>query len=60
MEYAFDDWCLSEFAAALNKKADAKYFLNRSKNYQNIFDKTTGYIRKKHKDGTWSADNDVF
>jgi predicted alpha-1,2-mannosidase len=60
MEYAFDDWCLSEFATALNKKTDAKYFLNRSKNYQNIFNKKTGYIARKHKDGTWSADTDVF
>ena len=60
MEYAFDDWCLSEFATALNKKSDAKYFLNRSKNYQNIFDKKTGFIRRKHKDGTWSANADPF
>ncbi|TDG37291.1 glycoside hydrolase family 92 protein [Pedobacter changchengzhani] len=60
MEYAFDDWCLSQFATALNKKADAKYFLNRSKNYENIFDKSTGYIRRKHKDGTWSKDADIF
>lgn len=57
MEYAFDDWCLSEFATALNKKKDAKYFLNRSKNYENIFDKEIGYIRRKHKDGTWYADS---
>ncbi|MEC5165462.1 putative alpha-1,2-mannosidase [Flavobacterium sp. PL11] len=60
MEYAFDDWCLSEFATALGKKKDAKYFQKRSKNYENIFDKSTGYIRRKHKDGSWSIENDVF
>ena len=58
MEYAFDDWCLSQFAKALNKKKDEKYFLNRSKNYENIFDKEKGYIRRKHKDGTWFKDFD--
>lgn len=58
MEYAFDDWCLGQFALALNKKKDAKYFLNRSKNYENIFDKETGYVRRKHKDGSWFEDFD--
>jgi len=58
MEYAFDDWCLGQFALALNKKKDAKYFLNRSKNYENIFDKEKGYIRRKHKDGSWYKDFD--
>ncbi len=58
MEYAFNDWCLSEFAAALNKKKDAKFFLDRSKNYENIFDTEKGYIRRKHKDGSWYADFD--
>lgn len=53
MEYAYDDWCLGQFALALNKKPDADYFLNRSNNYKNLFDKSTGYIRRKHKDGTW-------
>lgn len=58
VEYAFDDWCLSEFASALNKKKDAKFFLNRSKNYENIFDIEKGYIRRKHKDGSWFTDFD--
>lgn len=58
MEYAFDDWCLSQFATSLNKKEDAKLFLDRSKNYENIFDKEKGYIRRKHKDGSWFKDFD--
>ncbi len=60
MEYAYDDWCLGQFALALKKKKDAAYFLNRAENYKNIFDKNIGYIRRKHKDGTWAEPFDAF
>jgi predicted alpha-1,2-mannosidase len=53
MEYAYDDWTLGQFALALNKKADYMYFNKRSQNYRNVFDPVTGYIRRKHKDGSW-------
>jgi predicted alpha-1,2-mannosidase len=53
MEYAYDDWSLGQFALVLKKKSDAQFFLNRSENYKNIFDKNTGYVRRKHQDGTW-------
>ncbi|MEO7768338.1 MAG: glycoside hydrolase family 92 protein, partial [Ferruginibacter sp.] len=60
MEYAYDDWCLGQFALALNKKSDGEYFLKRSGSYKNLFDKRTGYFRRKHKDGTWVEPFDPF
>ncbi|ASV29703.1 GH92 family glycosyl hydrolase [Maribacter cobaltidurans] len=60
MEYAFDDWCLGQFGLALGKKRDAKFFLERSGNYKNLFDKETGYLRRRHKDGSWADDFDPF
>lgn len=60
MEYAYDDWCLGQFALALNKKADAKFFLKRSENYKNLFDKETKYFRRKHIDGSWVEPFDPF
>lgn len=60
MEYAFDDWCLGQFAKALNKTEDYKYFQNRSMNYKNVFETETKYIRRKHKDGSWYKDFDPF
>jgi len=60
LEYAYDDWCLSQLAQALGKREDAKYFYNRSMNYTNIFDPQTGYMRRKHKNGDWVADFDPF
>ena len=60
MEYAYDDWCFSEFASTLGKRKDAKYFLERSMNYKNVFDPTTKYIRRKHSSGDWYEDFDPF
>ena len=59
MEYAYDDWCMAEFASALGNKKDAKYFYNRAMNYKNVYDKETGYIRQKHKNGKWYEDFDA-
>jgi putative alpha-1,2-mannosidase len=38
LEYAYDDWCLAEFAKALHKTADYNYFLKRSENWRNLYD----------------------
>ena len=53
MEYAYQDWCFSQYAKVL--KADSVYnqFLKRSENWRNIFDKETGFVRPRNMDGTW-------
>ncbi|NIP22898.1 MAG: glycoside hydrolase family 92 protein [Phycisphaerae bacterium] len=53
LEYAYDDWCVAQMAKALGKKEDYQYFTNRANNYRNVFDSSVGYMRRKHKDGTW-------
>ncbi len=53
LEYAYDDWCLSQFAKALGKTADYETFTKRAKNYQNIFDPETKFMRPKHVNGEW-------
>lgn len=58
MEYAYDDWCLGQFAKALNKKDDAAFFQDRSMNYKNVFDSTSGFVRRRHEDGRWYKDFD--
>ncbi len=60
LEYAFDDWCMSQFAQTMKNKTDAGYFQKRSQNYRNIFDTKTLYMRRKHKDGTWVDNFDPF
>ena len=60
LEYAFDDWCMSQFARALGKKKDADYFYKRSMNYKNIFNPETGYMQRRHANGDWVGDFDPF
>ncbi|MDX1284062.1 MAG: GH92 family glycosyl hydrolase, partial [Draconibacterium sp.] len=48
LEYAYDDWCVAQMAKALGKTDDYQYFMKRSQNYRNVFDKGTGYMRPKH------------
>ncbi|TKK67946.1 glycoside hydrolase family 92 protein [Ilyomonas limi] len=53
LEYAFDDWCLSQMADALGKKEDAKKYEARSKDYKNIWDSTHHWFRPRKADGSW-------
>ncbi len=51
LEYAYDDWCVAQIAKELGKEKDYQYFLNRSKAYQYLFDKETGFMRGKSETG---------
>lgn len=53
LEYAYQDWCLSQFAEALGKTDDAKLFFDRSSSYANIWDKEVGWMRPRNYDGSW-------
>ena len=60
MEYAYQDWTLAQMAKALGKEEDADYFLKRSQNYRNAFDKETGWMRPKDVNGNWREPFDPF
>ena len=60
MEYAFDDWTVSQFAKSLGKESDYKTFLKRGYNWQNVIDKESGYARMKDSDGNWFPDFDPY
>ncbi len=53
LEYALDDYALSQVALKLGKTDDYKILKKRSQNYRNVFDVKTGYVRGRHTDGTW-------
>jgi predicted alpha-1,2-mannosidase len=53
LEYAFDDYALSQVALGLGKTADYKALKKRSQNYRNVFDVSTGYVRGRYADGSW-------
>jgi predicted alpha-1,2-mannosidase len=47
LEYAYDDWCIAQMANALNSKEDYEYYTNRSHNWMNVYDPTTGFMRAR-------------
>ena len=51
LEYAYNDWCVAQIAKELGKEEDYNYFLNRSKAYEYLFDKNTGFMRGKNDAG---------
>ncbi|MBI9072594.1 MAG: GH92 family glycosyl hydrolase [Melioribacteraceae bacterium] len=56
LEYSYDDWCIAEMAKKLGKDEDYKYFSKRAEAYKIIFDKKTGFMRGKDKNGNWVKD----
>ncbi|MEI6679327.1 MAG: GH92 family glycosyl hydrolase [Mariniphaga sp.] len=53
LEHSYDDWCLAQLAKALGKDSDYAYFMNRSKNYRNVFNPATGFMAPKMANGKW-------
>ncbi|MFN5418703.1 MAG: GH92 family glycosyl hydrolase [Flavobacteriia bacterium] len=54
LEYAYDDWCISEFAKSLKNQEIAEEFYRRSHNFMNIFDPQTKFMRPRN-GGVWHA-----
>jgi predicted alpha-1,2-mannosidase len=53
LEYAYQDWCLAQFAKALGKDDDFQFFVKRSKNYKNLWNPESKLMQPKMKDGSW-------
>lgn len=60
LEAAFDDWCAAQLAARLGAQKDQEFFLERSRNYQHLYDSETGFFRGRHSDGAWREPFDPF
>ena len=53
LEYNLADWALAQVAQHLGKKDDYELFMARSRQYRNLFDKQTNFIRPKDAKGQW-------
>ena len=53
LEYAYDDHALSLLAKELNDTEHYNDLVKRSKNYANVFDKSSTFMRGKLADGSW-------
>jgi len=53
LEYASDDFAISQFANALGNSGDYNAYLHRSGHWENIFNTTSGYAQPRNADGSW-------
>lgn len=58
LEYAYDDWCIAQVAHKTGDVAVEKEFLTRSGYYENVYDKSIGYMRPKLSDGQFRKNFD--
>ncbi len=58
LEYAYNDWCISQMANQIGNAQIENEFFNRSEYYKNVYDPTIGFMRPKLADGTFRTDFD--
>ncbi len=59
LEYAYDDWCIAQFAQAIGQPEIHKQYMLRSQSWKNLFDPVTGFIRPV-KNGGWMQPFDPY
>jgi len=71
LEYAYDDWCIAQAISKLPaEQPEGKYlmagttlydeFIERSRNFLNVWDESVGFMRPRKSDGTFRNDFDVL
>ena len=53
LEYAIDDWCISQVAAKLGHSDDAAYYAKRAQYFTRYFDPATKFMRPVLADGSY-------
>ena len=51
LDASYGDWCIARIAILLGKDDIVKEYSERAKNYKNLFDAETGFMRSKDKNG---------
>lgn len=54
LEYAYDDWCIAQFAKATGNNAMHQQYLQRAQGYKNLYDPTTNFLRGRIHGGWFS------
>ncbi len=52
LEYAYDDYCIAQFAKKLSKESDYDQYIKRAQYYKNVLDTKSGFMRPR-KNGAW-------
>ncbi|MBS7342007.1 MAG: GH92 family glycosyl hydrolase [Parabacteroides sp.] len=51
--FAYQDWCMGQFAKALGNESVYQKYQKRSENYTHVFDSQIGWMRPRMSDGSW-------
>lgn len=60
LEYAYDDWCIARLASATGDAVNTTRFDQRAKNWNNVFDPSSGFMRPRLSDNTFKKEFDVL
>lgn len=60
LEYAADDFAIAQFARAQGDSTDFSALMKRARNWQNLLDPETRWIRPRDSDGTWQQGFDAL
>lgn len=61
LEYAYNDWCIAELGRSLGKpEEEVLLYLNRSKNWRNVFDPVRKIVVGRNSDGSFFNDFNPF
>lgn len=58
LEYAYNDWCIATVAENIGSEKIKKDYLKRSKNFVNVYDSISGFMRPKLTNGEWRKEYD--
>jgi predicted alpha-1,2-mannosidase len=58
LEYAYDDWCIAQFARMIGRQSVYKRYIERAQYYKNVFDPSTKHMRGKLQ-GMWYSPFDA-
>ena len=59
LEYAFDDWCISQMARDMGQNKVAEEFARRAQFYKNLFDPQSGFFRAR-RGASWHTPFDPY
>lgn len=54
LDYVYGDFCIAQFAKALGKEEEHQLLISRAAHYTKLLDPSTGFMRGKQADGSWT------
>ena len=53
LQASYEAWCIAQVAKGLGKTDDYEFFIKHAHDYENLFNKETGFMSPKTEDGKW-------